>query len=33
MALGAVSVVYNAIIKTYPPEQAEVLIDLFQRQT
>ena len=30
MALGAASVVYNAIIKTYPPKQAEVLADLFR---
>ena len=29
MALGAVSVVYNAIIKIYPLKQVEVLIDLF----
>jgi hypothetical protein len=29
MALGAVSIVYNAIIKIYPPKQVEVLIDLF----
>ena len=33
MALGAASTVYNAITKTYPPEQAEVLTDLFRRQT
>ena len=33
MALGVASTVYNAIIKTYPPEQAEVLADLFQQQT
>ena len=33
MALGAVSVVYDVIIKTYLLEQAEVLIDLFWRQT
>ena len=33
MALGAASTVYNAITKTYPPEQAEVLADLFRRQT
>jgi len=25
MALGAASIVYNVITKTYPPEQAEVL--------
>jgi len=31
MALGAVSIVYNIIIKTYLPKQAEVLIDLFRR--
>ena len=29
MALGAVSTVYNAIIKTYLLKQVEVLIDLF----
>ena len=31
--LGAATVVYNAITKLYPAEQAEVLADLFQRQT
>jgi len=33
IVLGVVSAVYNAITKTYPPEQAEVLTDLFQWQT
>lgn len=33
MALGAASAVYDVITKTYPPEQAEVLADLFRRQT
>ena len=31
--MGAASTVYNAVTKIYPPEQAEVLTDLFQRQT
>ena len=29
IALGTVSMVYNAIIKIYPLKQVEVLIDLF----
>jgi len=29
MALGAATVVYNAITKLYPTKQAEVLADLF----
>ena len=33
MALGAASAVYDVITKIYPPEQAEVLVDLFRRQT
>ena len=33
MALGAISMVYNAIIKIYLLKQAEVLIDLFWWQT
>jgi len=33
MALGAAVVVYNTITKSYPIKQAEVLTDLFQRQT
>ena len=33
MALGAATAVYDAITKSYPAEQAEVLADLFQRQT